>query len=139
MVYNPNSEVQEQVTRLMAYILITLFTQRLHKRLPMVVMDKPGDKHPDGPEQYLVKADLVEEVLLVPAPPVVAVAAGWFAIEVFVARPLSDLEAAARGFARGEEIEDPPALRSARNSAKSCVISRRAWRSRRSLQPIATR
>ena len=32
-----------------------------------------------------------------------AVAAGWFAIEVFVARPLSTLESAARGYARGED------------------------------------
>jgi two-component system, sensor histidine kinase PdtaS len=42
-----------------------------------------------------------------------AIGAGWFAIEVFVARPLSSLEAAARGYARGEEIADPPALLSA--------------------------
>ncbi|MGD9965909.1 MAG: sensor histidine kinase [Hyphomonadaceae bacterium] len=42
-----------------------------------------------------------------------AIGAGWFAIEVFVARPLSSLEAAARGFARGEDIADPPALLSA--------------------------
>ncbi|MBL8546350.1 MAG: hypothetical protein JNL81_07785 [Hyphomonadaceae bacterium] len=42
-----------------------------------------------------------------------AIGAGWFAIEVFVARPLSSLEAAARGFARGEDVGDPPALLSA--------------------------
>ncbi|MGQ0531804.1 MAG: sensor histidine kinase [Caulobacteraceae bacterium] len=42
-----------------------------------------------------------------------AIGAGWFAIEVFVARPLSSLEAAARGFARGEDITDPPTLLSA--------------------------
>lgn len=48
-----------------------------------------------------------------------AVAAGWFAIEVFVARPLSDLESAARGFARGEELNDPPALRSAPEEIRS--------------------
>lgn len=42
-----------------------------------------------------------------------AIGAGWVAVEVFVARPLSSLEAAARGFARGEEIADPPALLSA--------------------------
>jgi len=48
-----------------------------------------------------------------------AVAAGWFAIEVFVARPLSNLEAAARGFARGEDIADPPALRSAPEEIRS--------------------
>lgn len=42
-----------------------------------------------------------------------AISAGWFAVEVFVARPLSSLEAAARGFARGEDIADPPALLSA--------------------------
>ena len=35
-----------------------------------------------------------------------AVAAGWFAIEVYVARPLSSLEQSARKFARGEEVED---------------------------------
>jgi two-component sensor histidine kinase len=39
-----------------------------------------------------------------------AVAAGWFAIEIYVARPLSALETAARRFARGEEVEEPPAL-----------------------------
>jgi two-component sensor histidine kinase len=42
-----------------------------------------------------------------------AIGAGWIAIEVFVARPLLSLETAARGYARGEEIVDPPALRSA--------------------------
>jgi hypothetical protein len=42
-----------------------------------------------------------------------AIGAGWFAIEVFVARPLSSLEAAARGYARGEDVTDPPALLSA--------------------------
>lgn len=42
-----------------------------------------------------------------------AIGAGWFAIEVFVARPLSSLEAAARSFARGEDVGDPPALLSA--------------------------
>ncbi len=48
-----------------------------------------------------------------------AVAAGWFAIEVFVARPLSTLETAARGFARGEDVVDPPALRSAPEEIRS--------------------
>lgn len=48
-----------------------------------------------------------------------AVAAGWFAIEVFVARPLSNLEAAARGFARGEDLREPPALRSAPEEIRS--------------------
>lgn len=42
-----------------------------------------------------------------------AIGAGWFAIEIFVARPLSSLETAARGFARGEEVVEPPALASA--------------------------
>ena len=42
-----------------------------------------------------------------------AIGAGWFAVEVFVARPLSSLEVAARGFARGEDVSDPPALLSA--------------------------
>ncbi len=46
-------------------------------------------------------------------------AAGWFAIEVFVARPLSNLESAARSFARGEDIPDPPALRSAPEEIRS--------------------
>lgn len=48
-----------------------------------------------------------------------AISAGWFAIEVFVARPLSSLEAAARGFARGEEVADPPALLSAPSEIRS--------------------
>lgn len=43
----------------------------------------------------------------------VAVAAGWWAIEIFVARPLSSLEAAARSMARGEEVADTQALASA--------------------------
>lgn len=42
-----------------------------------------------------------------------AIGAGWFAIEIFVARPLSSLEAAARSFARGEEVAEPPALANA--------------------------
>jgi two-component sensor histidine kinase len=42
-----------------------------------------------------------------------AVAAGWFAIEIYVARPLSSLEAAARSYARGEEVHDGPTLASA--------------------------
>lgn len=48
-----------------------------------------------------------------------AVAAGWSAIEVFVAKPLSTLEAAARGFARGEDMPDPPALRNAPDEIRS--------------------
>jgi len=48
-----------------------------------------------------------------------AVGAGWFAIEIFVARPLSQLEAAARGFARGEEVTEPPALTSAPDEVRS--------------------
>ncbi|MEZ6022818.1 MAG: histidine kinase dimerization/phosphoacceptor domain -containing protein [Hyphomonadaceae bacterium] len=43
----------------------------------------------------------------------IAIGAGWFAIEVFVARPLSDLEGTARALARGEDVVDAPALRSA--------------------------
>jgi len=39
-----------------------------------------------------------------------AIGAGWFAIEIFVARPLSSLETAARGFARGEEVAESPTL-----------------------------
>ncbi|MGE0533048.1 MAG: sensor histidine kinase [Hyphomonadaceae bacterium] len=39
-----------------------------------------------------------------------AVAAGWFAIEVYVARPLSTLETMARRFARGEEVGEAPEL-----------------------------
>lgn len=50
---------------------------------------------------------------------ILAVAAGWFAIEVFVARPLSSLEAAARGFARGEDVLDTPALRTAPEEIRS--------------------
>jgi two-component sensor histidine kinase len=48
-----------------------------------------------------------------------AVGAGWFAIEIFVARPLSSLETAARGFARGEEITDAPALVNAPEEVRS--------------------
>lgn len=48
-----------------------------------------------------------------------AIGAGWFAIEVFVARPLSSLESAARAFARGEEVEDVPALRNAPDEIRS--------------------
>lgn len=48
-----------------------------------------------------------------------AIGAGWFAIEVFVARPLSNLESAARGFARGEEVDEPPALRNAPDEIRS--------------------
>lgn len=48
-----------------------------------------------------------------------AIAAGWFAIEVFVARPLSSLESAARSFARGEDVRDPPSLRSAPEEIRS--------------------
>jgi two-component sensor histidine kinase len=42
-----------------------------------------------------------------------AVAAGWFAIEIYVARPLSSLEAAARSYARGEDVTDASALATA--------------------------
>lgn len=42
-----------------------------------------------------------------------AIGAGWFAIEIFVARPLSALEGAARSFARGEDVGDIPALANA--------------------------
>ncbi|MBX3428578.1 MAG: hypothetical protein KF779_03230 [Hyphomonadaceae bacterium] len=48
-----------------------------------------------------------------------AIGAGWFAVEVFVARPLSSLESAARSFARGEEVTDPPALLSAPQEIRS--------------------
>ncbi|HRP11121.1 MAG TPA: histidine kinase dimerization/phosphoacceptor domain -containing protein, partial [Terricaulis sp.] len=39
-----------------------------------------------------------------------AIGAGWFAIEVYVTRPLSNLEGAARAYARGEEIPESAAL-----------------------------
>lgn len=42
-----------------------------------------------------------------------AVAAGWFAIEIYVARPLSALETMARRYARGEEVGETPDLVSA--------------------------
>ncbi len=48
-----------------------------------------------------------------------AVAAGWFAIEVFVARPLSSVEALARSLARGEDTPDPPELRNAPDEIRS--------------------
>ena len=50
---------------------------------------------------------------------VLAVAAGWFAIEEYVAKPLSTLESAARGFARGEDIPDRPALHNAPTEIRS--------------------
>lgn len=49
----------------------------------------------------------------------IAIGAGWFAIEVFVARPLFNLESAARAFARGEDLPDPPALRNAPEEIRS--------------------
>jgi two-component system, sensor histidine kinase PdtaS len=42
-----------------------------------------------------------------------AIGAGWLAIEVYVTRPLSELDSAARSFARGEEVTDSRALASA--------------------------
>lgn len=49
-----------------------------------------------------------------------AVAAGWFAIEVFVARPLSALEASARSLARGgEDLNEPPSLHNAPEEIRS--------------------
>ncbi len=39
-----------------------------------------------------------------------AIGAGWFAIEVYVTRPLSGLESAARGYARGDDLPDSTAL-----------------------------
>jgi two-component system, sensor histidine kinase PdtaS len=49
----------------------------------------------------------------------IAIGAGWVAIEVFVAWPLSSLEVAARRYARGEDIPDPPALRGATDEIRS--------------------
>lgn len=48
-----------------------------------------------------------------------AIGAGWFAIEIFVARPLSSLEGAARSFARGEDVGETPALASAPEEIRS--------------------
>jgi two-component sensor histidine kinase len=48
-----------------------------------------------------------------------AIGAGWFAIEIFVARPLSQLETAARGFARGEEVVEGASLASAPDEIRS--------------------
>jgi two-component sensor histidine kinase len=48
-----------------------------------------------------------------------AVAAGWFAIEVFVARPLSTLESAARGYARGEDVPEAAELAGAPDEIRS--------------------
>jgi two-component system, sensor histidine kinase PdtaS len=48
-----------------------------------------------------------------------AIGAGWFAIEIFVARPLSALETAARSFARGEEVTETPAMASAPEEIRS--------------------
>jgi two-component sensor histidine kinase len=48
-----------------------------------------------------------------------AVAAGWFAIEVFVAQPLSTLETAARGYARGEDVPESAELAGAPDEIRS--------------------
>jgi two-component sensor histidine kinase len=48
-----------------------------------------------------------------------AIGAGWCAIEVYVTRPLSNLETAARAFARGEELPDSPALLAAPDEIRS--------------------
>jgi two-component sensor histidine kinase len=48
-----------------------------------------------------------------------AVAAGWFAIEVFVAHPLSTLESAARGYARGEDVPEAAELAGAPDEIRS--------------------
>jgi two-component sensor histidine kinase len=48
-----------------------------------------------------------------------AIAAGWLAIEVYVTRPLSELEGAARSYARGEEVTDSPALARAPSEIRS--------------------
>ncbi|MEZ5958890.1 MAG: histidine kinase dimerization/phosphoacceptor domain -containing protein [Hyphomonadaceae bacterium] len=74
-----------------------------------------------APEQPLWRR-VVELGLSIAAPLLIwllAIGAGWFAIEVFVARPLSSLEAAARSFARGEDVGDPPALLSAPSEIRS--------------------
>lgn len=84
-----------------------------------------------GPDLYAVMSWAPEQptwsrvggvVFSVAAPLLIwllAIGAGWFAVEVFVARPLSSLEAAARSFARGEDVGDPPALLSAPSEIRS--------------------
>ncbi|HWA01060.1 MAG TPA: histidine kinase dimerization/phosphoacceptor domain -containing protein [Caulobacterales bacterium] len=75
-----------------------------------------------APDLYAVMAWAPEQqtwatwfgyVLSVAAPLLIwllAVAAGWFAIEIYVARPLSTIEAAARAYARGEEPTNEDSL-----------------------------
>ncbi|MGE0742795.1 MAG: sensor histidine kinase [Hyphomonadaceae bacterium] len=48
-----------------------------------------------------------------------AIAAGWFAIEFYIVRPLSSIESAARGFARGEDVADGPTLQNAPDEIRS--------------------
>lgn len=48
-----------------------------------------------------------------------AIGAGWFAIEVYVTRPLSNLEAAARAYARGEDLPESAALLAAPDEIRS--------------------
>lgn len=63
-----------------------------------------------APDQPLWRRNMAL-ILSVAAPLLIwllAIGAGWFAIEIYVARPLSNLEAAARGFARGEDVEEAP-------------------------------
>lgn len=65
-----------------------------------------------APDQPLWRS--VSALALTVAAPVLiwlfAIGAGWFAIEVYVTRPLSNLETAARAYARGEDIPESAAL-----------------------------
>lgn len=73
---------------------------------------------PDQPawQRYTALAISLAAPLLIWA---LAMAAGWFAIEMFVARPLSDLEGAARSYARGEDVRETEALENAPDEIRS--------------------
>ncbi|MFT3729017.1 MAG: histidine kinase dimerization/phosphoacceptor domain -containing protein [Terricaulis sp.] len=73
------------------------------------------DQQPTLQRTWGVAASLAAPLLIW----MLAVAAGWFAIEVFVARPLSTLEAAARGYARGEDVPEAAELAGAPDEIRS--------------------
>ncbi len=80
----------------------------LHEPDLYAVMSWPSGRAP-WREAVDVTASIAAPLLIW----LLAIAAGWFAIEIFVARPLSTLESAARGFARGEDVGETPEMASA--------------------------
>lgn len=73
------------------------------------------DQQPTLQRSWGIAASLAAPLLIW----MLAVAAGWFAIEVFVAQPLSALESAARGYARGEDLSESAELAGAPEEIRS--------------------